>query len=76
MKYLICGSCKQKYIADEEGTDDEMYPICVGCITAFYHGTALTSNYSIQPVTLQEFRKRVKAMKSGKVKGRLRFRNA
>jgi len=65
---LVCSVCRQHYEADTEGTADEVTPVCVGCITTLFHGTALTPTLSIQPITLQEFRKRMQYQKTHKVK--------
>ena len=65
---MICSVCKQSYEADTEGTDDESAPLCVGCITTLFHGTALTPTLSIQPISLKEFRKRMQYQKTHKVK--------
>lgn len=65
---LVCCICKSEYEADKEGTDDPSTPVCVGCLTTLFHGTALTPSLSIQSITLQEFRKRVKFQKKHKVK--------
>ena len=59
---LTCKVCRQKYEADVEGTDDRKTPVCVACLTTLFHGTALTPTHSIQPITLQQFRKRMKEL--------------
>jgi hypothetical protein len=63
MSKLMCSVCRQMYKPDEEGPDDAEHAICVGCITTLYHGTALTPTLSIQPISLQDFRKRMKELK-------------
>ena len=65
---LVCCVCKSTYKADVEGTDSVDTPVCVACLTTLFHGTALTPTLSIQPITLQEFRKRIRFQKKHKVK--------
>ena len=70
---LVCTVCKQKYKPEEEGPDDAEHAICVGCITTLYHGTSLVPSLSIRPISLQDFRKRMKEVKQAGRKKRVKL---
>ena len=59
---LRCKVCQEKYEADVEGTDNVDTPVCVACLTTLFHGTALTPTHKIRPITLKQFRKRMKEL--------------